>query len=351
MRKSQAAAYLAALGSEIRSHAREPAATIFLGGGTPNTYAHGEIAALIALLRERFDAEGTVVETTIEVNPELVTLDDLTAYVQTGITRVSIGVQSFVEPEIKTLGRRHTPAQIASAVAAARAAGVESVSIDLMFAVPGQTLASWETSIRRALDLGVDHISTYGLTVEEGTPYAAWYAREPQAFLEDAPEADLYALGIDVLEAAGYEHYETSNFAKPGHRSRHNANYWANGEYVGLGVGAASYRAGERSVHTKELGTYMAAVEAGKPIPGESERLAPHEALGEAIMLALRTAQGVGLDAFKERYGVAVLERYRPVVVRYAEAGLLEISDGWMRLTRRGKFLANDVCGAFVTFK
>ncbi len=351
MRKSQAAAYLAALEREIRTHAPEPAATIFLGGGTPNTYHHDEIASLITLLRDRFDKDASVNEITIEVNPELVTAEDLRAYVRAGITRVSIGVQSFVESEIKTLGRKHTPSQITSAVAASRVAEIESVSLDLIFAAPGQTLASWEKSVRAALELGVDHISTYGLTVEEGTPYATWHAREPQAFLEDDAEADLYARGIELLEAGGFEHYEISNFAKPGHRSRHNANYWANGEYIGLGVGAASYRGGERSVHTKELASYMEAVDSGKPIPAESERLDPHAALGEAIMLALRTAQGVGLDAFKERYGVNVGERYERVVARYSEAGLLEIGNGSMRLTKRGKFLANDVCGAFVTFK
>ncbi len=351
MRRSAASRYLDALAAEIDAQPTEPAATIFLGGGTPNAYSAGEIASLLERIRERYDRRGTVSETTIELNPELVEPGDFERYLQAGITRVSIGVQSFERDEITTLGRKHTPEQIRHAVESARAAGIPSVSLDLIFAVPGQTLASWERSLRAAIELGVDHISTYGLTVEEGTPYERWYEREPSAFFDDVREADLYDRAIVLLEEAGFEHYEISNFAKPRHRSAHNANYWRNGEYVGLGVGAASYRGGERSVHTRELATYIDAALARTSIPSESERLAPNKAWGEGVMLALRTAQGVGISDFKERYGVDVVSHYAPVIARYSDAGLLEVNGGRMRLTRRGKFLANDVCGAFVTFE
>ncbi len=351
MRRSAASRYLDALYTEIAAQPAEPAATIFLGGGTPNAYAAEEIVALLERLRERYDRQHTVTETTIELNPELVMPGDFERYTASGITRVSIGVQSFDADEIKTLGRKHTPEQIRSAVAGARAAGMPSVSLDLIFAVPGQTLESWERSLRSAIELGVDHISTYGLTIEEGTPYERWYAREPSAFFDDTHEAEFYDRAIALLEEAGFEHYEISNFAKPGHRSAHNANYWRNGEYVGLGVGAASYRSGERSVHTRNLNLYLEAALAQTPIPAESERLPAHKAWGEGVMLALRTSQGVGLSDFKERYGVDVVEHYAPVIARYSDAGLLEVAGGRMRLTRRGKFLANDVCGAFVTFE
>ncbi|MBV8638729.1 MAG: radical SAM family heme chaperone HemW [Candidatus Eremiobacteraeota bacterium] len=351
MRRSAASRYLEALYAEIDAQPAEPAKTIFFGGGTPNAYSADEIAALLARLRATYDVHGSVSETTIEINPELVAPGDFERYVAAGITRVSIGVQSFDPAEIKTLGRKHTPEQIRAAVEGARAAGIASISLDLIFAVPGQTLASWERSLRAAIDLGVDHISTYGLTIEEGTPYERWYEREPSSFFDDASEADLYDRAIAILEEAGFEHYEISNFAKPGHRSEHNANYWRNGEYAGLGVGAASYRGGERSVHTRELNAYVDAALERKPIPAQSERLAANKAWGEGIMLALRTAQGVGLSEFKERYGVDLEEYYARVITRYVDAGLLEIDGGRMRLTRRGKFLANDVCGAFVTFE
>lgn len=350
LRRSAAERYLRALATEIETREPEQAATIFFGGGTPNAYDAASIEALLARLRGRFDLQGKVSEISIEVNPELVRAGDFERYREAGIGRLSIGVQSFERDEIATLGRKHTPEGVREVVAAARAASTPSVSLDLMFAVPGQTLASWERSVRAAIELDVDHVSTYGLTVEEDTPYADWQAREPRAFFDDAKEAELYERAIELLEDAGYEHYEISNFAKPGHQSRHNANYWRNGEYVGLGVGAASYRNGERSVHTRSLDAYLEAVEAGAPVPRESERLNPGKALGEAIMLALRTAQGVDLGEFKERYGVDVLNRYQAVVREYAAAGLLAVDGRTVRLTRRGKFLANDVCGAFVTF-
>lgn len=348
LRSSMAIRYLDALYAEIAREQPAPAATIYLGGGTPNAYGAETIARLLARLEHRFPGAQ---EISIELNPELVRDDDFVRYRAAGITRVSIGVQSFEPSEIRTLGRKHTIAQIERVVARAREAGLQSLSLDLIFAVPGQTPASWRRTLRAAVALEPDHISVYGLTVEEGTPYAAWHAREPHAFFDDAREAELYAMAIEQLQSAGYEQYEISNFARLGHRCAHNCNYWANGEYVGLGVGAASYRGGVRSVHTRSLQTYMAAAVDGQPIPAEAERLEGRRRTGEAIMLALRTAQGVSLRAFKERYGIDVMTDYAPVVARFANTGLLERVGDNVRLTPRGRFLANDVCGAFITFE
>lgn len=349
LKRSAAARYLHALHAEIDAAAQDgDFRTVFLGGGTPNTYEASDIAELLQRLRDAFPGPADR-ETTIEVNPELVH-DELPAYREAGVNRISIGVQSFVPQEIRTLGRRHTVEDVERVVRAARDAGIRSVSLDLIFAVPGQTAQSWRHSLQTAIDLGVDHISTYGLTIESGTPYERWQQREPGAFFDDAGEAELYGISIDMLEAAGIEQYEISNFARPGHRSEHNANYWANGEYVGLGVGAASYRDGVRSVHTRELETYIAAAERGEAIPGEAERLEGAKRAGEAVMLALRTAQGVCLGAFKERYGLDFLQFYAPVVERYRSLGLLSADATHVRLTRQGRFLANDVCAAFVTF-
>lgn len=346
-RASAARSYIDALHRELAGEPVAPAGTVFLGGGTPNAYDAQTIADLLGRLNERFPG---VFETTIEVNPELVRDGDFGRYRDAGVTRLSVGVQSFVPSEIATLGRKHAPADVARCVEQARAAGLASISIDLMFAVPGQSAATWRESLDRAIALGVDHISTYGLTVEADTPFAAWQAREPRAFFDDGAEAELYAIAIDTLEAAGFEHYEISNFALPGHRCAHNENYWANGDYVGLGVGAASFRGGERSVHTRSLDHYVEAVAAGLPIPSEVERLEGGKRAGEAMMLSLRTAQGVQLGDFKERYGIDVVTHYAPVIARFGEAGLLERSRDCIRLTKQGRFLANDVCGAFVTF-
>lgn len=345
MRASASRRYLDALYAEIDRQPAAAAATLFLGGGTPNAYDAATIAALAARLRERF---GAFEEASIELNPELVRPGDFDAYVRAGITRASIGVQSFDPKEIAVLGRKHAPDDVARVVAWARAAGVGSLSLDLMFAVPGQSLETWRESLQRAIALQPDHVSAYGLTVESGTPYALWEQREPQAFFDDAREAELYAAAIDLLAGAGYEHYEISNFARPGHRCRHNANYWDNGDYIGLGVGAASFRDGERSVHTKSLDDYVEAALSRRPIPAQTERLEGAQRAGEAIMLALRTAQGVGLAEFKERYGIDVVRRYASVVARFAELGLLERTEDRVRLTGRGRFVANDVCGAFL---
>lgn len=347
MRASSARRYLDALYAELDRHPPERAATLYLGGGTPNAYDAVTVCELVGRLSERF---GPFEEASIEVNPELVHADDFEQYVRAGITRGSIGVQSFEPAEVATLGRRHTASDVERAIRWARQQGIASVSFDLMFAVPGQTTQSWERTLRHAIALQPDHVSAYGLTVETGTPYEKWQQREPQAFFDDVREGELYALAIDALESGGYEHYEISNFARSGHRCRHNTNYWNNGEYVGLGVGAASFRNGERSVNTRSLEEYIAAALSDRPIPAQSERLDGAKRVGEAVMLALRTAQGVGLGEFKERYGVDVVRHYAPVVARFAEMGLLERTADRMRLTVRGRFVANDVCGAFVTF-
>jgi oxygen-independent coproporphyrinogen-3 oxidase len=347
MRAADARRYLAALYAEISDRSPARASTLFLGGGTPNAYDAPTIAELVGRLRERF---GSFDEASIEVNPELVVDGDFERYRAAGITRLSVGVQSFEAAEVRTLQRKHTNEQVERVVGRARAAGLESISLDLMFAVPGQTPESWRRSLRKAIELGVDHVSTYGLTVEAGTPYQRWREREPSAFFDDGAEAELYAIAIGELRRCGYEQYEISNFARPGHRCAHNANYWANGEYLGLGVGAASYRGGSRSTHTRSLTQYVEAAAARRPIPSESERLEGPKAAAEAIMLALRTTQGVGLHDFKERYGIDVVRHYAPVVSQYSQAGLLERVGDCMRLTERGRFLANDVCGAFVTF-
>lgn len=350
-RNGSAKRYLDALVAEIEREAPRTASTIFLGGGTPNTYAAATLATLIEGLRARFAApDGETAEITIELNPELVRPGDCETYRGAGVTRLSIGAQSFDDGEVQMLGRRHSATEVERAVRHARAAGISSVSLDLMFAVPGQTPRSWRASLEHAIALDVDHVSTYGLTIEGGTPYARLREREPQRFPGEDAEAEMYEIAIDALSAAGYEHYEISNFARAGHRCAHNENYWNNGDYLGFGVGATSYRGGERSMHTRALDPYVEAALAGTPIPGERERLEGERRAGEAIMLALRTAQGVRLRLFKERYGIDMLERYGPVIAEYTQAGLLESSADAVRLTRRGRFFANDVCGAFLSF-
>ncbi len=351
LRRSTAARYLAALDAEIEAAPAFVAKTLFLGGGTPNTYAPEQMAALVARLRARFGLLPNA-EATVEMNPdrELCSPATFAAYRSAGITRISFGVQSFVPAEIATLGRRHTPGDVTNAFAAARAAGIHDLSLDLIFGSPGQTAATFASSLAAALALKPAHVSTYGLTIEDGTPFAQWYARRPGDFATNDCEADLYALAIDTLTAAGFEQYEISNFARPGRRCEHNANYWANGRYLGLGVGAASYLAGNRTVHTRDLELYCSSLERGAAIPSDDERLEGAAQLGEATMLALRTAEGVDVACFAERYRVDFHAYYAPVLSEMRAAGTLDVTPAHVRLTRRGRFVANDVCGAFVNF-
>jgi oxygen-independent coproporphyrinogen III oxidase len=339
--------YVRALEAEMARAPRLAATTVFYGGGTPNAYAPAELVRVLALLRERFALrDGAEIST--EINPDRGLTEGFDALRAGGINRLSIGAQSFEAAELRVLGRRHSADDVAETVRRARAAGFQNVNVDLMFGVPGQSEASWERSLDAVVALGIEHVSTYGLTIEEGTPYARWQAREPAAFADDEREARLYALAIEKLTAAGFEHYEISNFARPGFRCEHNANYWRNGAYLGFGVGAASYLDGVRSTHTRDRAAYEAAALAGEAIPGDSEELTGDARTGEAVMLALRTSEGVDAGTFRERYGVDVFTYYAPIIAEYAAAGLLIADERGVRLTMRGRFLGNDVCGAFL---
>lgn len=351
LRRSEAARYLTALEEQIGRTRDFAARTLFLGGGTPNTYEAPDVAALVDRLRASF-APGGFAEATIEMNPDpdLCTPAVFAAYRAAGLDRVSFGVQSFVPSELAVLGRRHAPGDVGDATRHARAAGIGNVSLDLIFGTPLQTPDSWRASLDAALALEPEHISTYGLTIEDDTPFAEWFARRPEDFAANDLEGDLYAIAIETLTAAGFEHYEISNFARPGRRCEHNANYWANGEYLGLGVGAASYRNGVRSVATRDLAAYCTAALSGAAIPGDDERLEGAAALGEAVMLALRTREGVDIATFAKRYDVDFFAFYEPVLSEMRASGTLDVTPSHVRLTRRGRFVANDVCGAFVTY-
>lgn len=344
---SAAERYVRALEAEIAAAPPLSGSTLFHGGGTPNAYPADVVARVTRTLRARF-ALADEAEATCEVNPDRQLTEGFATLRGAGINRLSIGVQSFEPEELRALGRRHSADDVRETVRRARAAGFANVSLDLIFGVPGQTEASWLRSLDAALKLDVEHVSTYGLTIEAGTPYERWRAREPAAFPDDDRGAELYGLAIERLGAAGYEQYEISNFARPGYRSEHNATYWRNGAYLGFGVGAASYRKGVRSTHTRDRWSYEAAALAGDPIPGDSEELGPDARAGEAVMLALRTSEGVDAAAFRERYGLDVFSRYGRVIDEFVHAGLLVSDAGGVRLTQRGRFVANDVCAAFL---
>ena len=320
----------------------EPIRTLYLGGGTPSQLPLPLLSRLITGLRERLDLEA-VDEFTVEANPDDVTPEWCSAVSQLGVNRVSMGVQSFEDKILRLIGRRHTAQQAAEAVARLRAAGIDNISIDLIFGLPGQTPESWAASVRQAIDLKPQHISAYGLTYEEGT--RLWHQRE-RGEVTEVPEEqclEMYRILVDALQAAGYEHYEISNFAKPGYRSRHNSSYWNDTPYLGLGAAAHSYDGRVRRYNPHDLQQYISKITAGETA-FEQEELTPWERYDERVMLGLRTADGVAADRLRLDFGDKAWQHFIREAQRHIEAGHLHVTDGSRYvLTRDGILLSDSI--------
>lgn len=357
--------YLAALRREIELTARRPEiagrrfATLYVGGGTPTALQPASLADIVALCLCSFRFVGNGArgepEVTVEANPGTVAPDGLTRLRAVGVNRLSLGVQSFDDQLLSALGRIHTAQDARAAVAAARAAGFEDINLDLMFGLPGQTLAAWEETLAEAIGLAPEHISAYSLIVEEGTPFGVLAARGELALPDEETEAAQYERAIARLTEAGYRHYEISNFARPGCEARHNLIYWHNEEYLGLGLGAWSYlerpQAGGliRDANPRDLETYCAALERGELPPREGgEAPSRRREMVETAVMGLRLIDGIDLGAFAERFGVTLDEAFPGVRARLAADGLAETVDGRLRLTGRGVFLANRAWEHFV---
>jgi oxygen-independent coproporphyrinogen-3 oxidase len=334
--------YLDALGRELAALGEpQPVRTLFVGGGTPSHLTPPQLEKLLGLLRRWLILE-TDYEFSIEANPDSLGAEKIALLADHGVNRVSLGAQSFQAPLLRVLERQHQPAEVPRAVADVRRR-IAQVSLDLIFGAPGQTAEAWRDDLRQALALGVDHLSTYGLTYEKGTRlWKQWRARQVTPLDEDA-ERTLYELAMDELAAAGLEHYEISNFARPGCRSRHNQVYWANEAYFGFGLGAARYVRGRRELNTRDLHRYLSATLAGQPATFQSEELAPRERALETVSVQLRRAEGVKRQAFAAQTGfdldALVGERVRQLV----GLGLLRDDGAAVRLTRAGKCVADAV--------
>ncbi len=263
----------------------EPIKTLYLGGGTPSQLPVALLRRLVAGLRGIFDLFG-LEEFTVEANPDDVTPEWCAALPPLGVNRVSMGVQSFQDDILRAIGRRHTAQQAVEAVARLREAGIRNISIDLIYGLPGQTVESWTDSVRQAIALKPQHISAYGLTYEEGT--RLWQQRERGEVIEVPEEQciEMYRILVDTLQAAGYEHYEISNFALPGYHSRHNSSYWDDTPYLGLGAAAHSYDGAVRRYNPADLQEYIDKITAGAPAY-EQEELTQRERDDERVMLGL----------------------------------------------------------------
>jgi oxygen-independent coproporphyrinogen III oxidase len=303
---------------------------------------------VLGLIRDtvKFDHLSGPDEFSIESTPESLTESRARILAEFGVTRVSLGVQSFRPESLTALDRRHTATQVPQAVAAARR-WVRDLSLDLMFASPGQTLADWHADLATALQYHPEHLSTYGLTYEKGTPL--WKQRHRGALLTTTEDDELamYDAAIDTLHAAGYDHYEISNFARPGHACQHNLRYWANEACFGVGVGAARYINGERSLNTRDTDAYIRKTLAGEDPTFQRECLPPIERAAETLAVQLRRAQGVIFTEFATQTGVEVMAFVGSAVRELVGLGLLELpSPGQVRLTRRGQSVADAVITA-----
>lgn len=320
--------------------------TLYIGGGTPTVLPLPALESILRACGEVLDLSAA--EITLEANPGTVSAGSLRALSALGVERLSLGVQSFSEAALCLLGRIHTPAEARQAYAWARAAGFASVGLDLIFGLPGQTLAAWQRDLEEALALAPEHLSLYCLTLEEDTPLARDVASGELPTPEEDLAADMYLLAEERLEAAGYWHYELSNWARPGHFSRHNIAYWRNEDYRGCGVAAHSHRGRRRWANTASLAGYLAALEEGLLPPAEEEELDLPTATGEGMMLGLRLTAGVPYAAFRERYGAEMETLYGPILQELAGLGLLEQDRERVRLSPRGRLLGNQVFARFL---
>jgi oxygen-independent coproporphyrinogen-3 oxidase len=334
--------YLNALVAELATLGQpRTVRTIFLGGGTPTYLNCRQLDRLLAEITHWLPVEAGH-EFTVEANPG--TLDEAKVGVLAtyGVTRVSLGAQSFNRGMLQVLERDHAPADVPQAVAMVRRQ-IPHVSLDLIFGIPGQTLVDWRADLKQALALAPDHISTYGLTYEKGT--ALWKQRERGEIrpLEEERELEMYACALDTLAAAGYEQYEISNHALPGSRSRHNQVYWANEAYFGFGLGAARYIDGHRELNTRSLGEYLRRIEAGETATFQSERLPPVERARETIAVQLRRSEGIERRSFFQQTGFDLDALVGPPLTRHVDMGLLQDDGDNVSLTRQGKFVADSV--------
>ena len=320
----------------------EPIRTLYLGGGTPSQLPLPLLSRLINGLLEQLDLEA-VEELTVEANPDDVTPEWCRAVSRLGVNRVSMGVQSFEDKILRLIGRRHTAQQAAEAVARLRAAGIDNISIDLIFGLPGQAPESWAASVRQAIDLQPQHISAYGLTYEEGT--RLWHQRE-RGEVTEVPEEqclEMYRVLVDMLQAAGYEHYEISNFAKPGYRSRHNSSYWNDTPYLGLGAAAHSYDGRVRRYNPHDLQRYISKITAGETA-FEQEELTSWERYDERVMLGLRTSDGVDAERLRQDFGDDAWQHFTGEASKHITAGHLRVTrDHRYVLTRDGIMLSDSI--------
>ncbi len=321
-------------------------ATIYFGGGTPSQLSLDHLSSVMTNIRDNYTIDASA-EVTIECNPDDINEDYLSGLRSLGYNRLSMGVQSFDDSRLTFLRRRHSSTQAVKAVELAKQAGFDNISIDLMFGFPGQTLDQWKDDIHTALSLGVQHLSAYSLMYEDGTRLTEMLDKGAVSEIDEELSVLMYECLIDEAESAGFEHYELSNWALPGHRSRHNSSYWHNIPYLGAGAAAHSFDGKKRWSNPTSLTEYLEGME-DKRLQREYEQLSTNEIYDEYVMTGLRTKDGIDLNDLTERFGYLMTDYLMNNAETHIKGGRLELINGSnghniIRLTRRGLFVSNDV--------
>ena len=334
--------YLDSLAKELEQLAApQPVDTLFFGGGTPTHLDADELEQLLSLVVSWF-LLGDNNEFSVEANPADLDEAKLDVLEQAGVTRVSLGAQSFAADKIAVLERDHVAGDIARTVEACQRR-FRSVSLDLIFAAPGESADAWHQDLTQAIALEPDHVSTYGLTYEQGTQFWNRQHAGELTEIDENTQRQMYVDAIDTLTAAGYEHYEVSNFARAGHRCRHNEVYWTGQSYFAAGPGAARYVDGQRETNHRSVVTYLKRMAAGDSPVDLVETLLPEDVAREALVFGLRRLQGIRLDAFAEQFGFSVDELAKDAIERFVAAKLLERTDNTLRLTRAGLLVSDSL--------
>ncbi len=332
--------YIRRLAEEISGYKREPKIlldTVFFGGGTPSLLSPLEFECIYSAITDSFDiCDGA--EITLECNPKTLTQEKLMAYKSSGVNRISIGLQSIHENELKILGRIHNFEDFKAAYRMVSESGITNINIDVMYGIPEQTKESFEKTLSSVLDFNPSHISAYGLILEEGT--SLWNLRDSLSFPSEDDECDMYALACRMLSERGYLHYEISNYARSGSESRHNLKYWKNREFIGVGVSAYSYFDGKRFGNTRELSEYMSENSA-EYISEEAVDI--NDSAYNHIMLGLRLKEGISLSEYRTLYGEDFLSGREAKIRSFVGLGYMKIEDGRLHLTEKGFYVSNTI--------
>jgi len=341
-------AYVDALKRELAAAPRGlPLRSVYIGGGTPTMLSAGELADLLRTIGELTDLEPGC-EFTVEANPGTLDAHKVTALLEGGVNRVSLGAQSFHARTLEALGRIHGPDEIRRSVETLRAHGCRNIGLDLMYAVPGQTVEQWSTDLESAVALDAQHISTYGLSFDDGTEFAE---RRRHGKLAEAPDEAYLEMNDRARErlcAEGFEHYEISNFARPGCRSAHNCNYWFNGSYLGIGASAAAFVGGERRTNVADIPEYIEKIRSNGSAAVFSERLNPEDFARETAAFNIRYLPGIDRQSFLDRTGCDLEALFADMIDSYIGQGLLEYDGEVLRLTTRALPVADSVSAAFL---